>query len=216
MRAAQAFHSMRLYSFSLSGHSHRARLFLSLIDAPVEIVEIDLRAKAHRSEQFLTLNPLGQVPVLVDGDQVVADSNAILIYLAKSQGQIDWLPEDPAGAAAVQQWLSVAAGPLAAGPAAARLITLFGADLPPEVTIAKAHAVLRMIDGALTGRDFLVGARPTIADLAIYSYASLAPEGDVALSDYANLRAWMGRIEALPGFVSPERSAVGLQARELL
>jgi glutathione S-transferase len=203
---------MRLYSFPLSGHSHRARLFLSLIGVQAEIIDLDLKARDHKSAAFLALNPLGQVPVLVDGDLVVADSNAILVYLARSRGLADWLPEDPAGAAAVQRWLSIAAGPLAAGPAAARLINLFGASLPVEETLAKAHAILKVIDQALLGRAFLVAEHPTLADVAIYTYVALAPEGGVSLAAYADIRAWLDRMEALPGFVAPQRSAVGLYA----
>ncbi|MFX5085475.1 glutathione S-transferase N-terminal domain-containing protein, partial [Acinetobacter baumannii] len=77
-------------------------------------------------------NPFGQVPVLEDDGVVIADSNAILVYLAKKAGRGDWLPEDPVGAAAVQRWLSVAAGELAYGPAAARLVTVFGAKFNAE------------------------------------------------------------------------------------
>lgn len=104
----------------LSGHSHRVRLFLSLIGAHAEAIEVDLANGAHKAPEFLKLNPFGQVPVLVDNDIVITDSNAILVYLAKRFGKTDWLPESPAGAAAVQKWLSVAAGEIAYGPAAAR------------------------------------------------------------------------------------------------
>jgi Glutathione S-transferase len=118
---------MKLYHFPLSGHAHRARLFLSLIGAAVEVEDVDLGAGAHKQADFLALNRFGQVPVLVDGDAVIADSNAILVYIAKTFGRSDWLPEGPATAAEVQRWLSVAAGQIAYGPAAARLITVFGA-----------------------------------------------------------------------------------------
>ena len=120
-------HPTRLHRHPLSGHAHRARLFLSLVGQPCEIVAVDLAKGEHRTPDFLRLNPFGQVSVLVDGETVVPDSNAILVYLAKRLGRTDWLPEDAAGAARVQRWLSVAAGPIAFGPAAARLITVFGA-----------------------------------------------------------------------------------------
>src|SRR3546814_1826986 len=113
---------MKLYYHPLSGHSHRARLFLSLIGQPAELIEVDLAQRAHKQPDFLKLNAFGQVPVLVDGDIAVADSNAILVYLSKKFGKTDWLPETPAQAAAVQRWLSVAAGDIAFGPAAARLV----------------------------------------------------------------------------------------------
>src|SRR5262245_23882378 len=109
---------MKLYYHPLSGHAHRARLFLSLIGVPHELVEVDLAGGAHKAPAFLKLNSFGQVPVLDDNGTIVSDSNAIMVYLAKKHRRSDWLPEDPAGAASVQRWLSVAAGQIAYGPAA--------------------------------------------------------------------------------------------------
>jgi glutathione S-transferase len=176
------------------------------------VVDVDLTRLQHKSEDFLILNTLGQVPVLIDGDLILADSNAILVYLAKAHGRTDWLPEGPAEAAAVQRWLSIAAGPIASGPAAARQITLFGARIDPDETIAKAHAILRVIEQELSARPFLAGEHPTIADVAIYSYVALAPEGNVSLAEYLNLRRWLTRIENLPGFVAPQTTPVVLAA----
>lgn len=202
---------MKLYHFPLSGHAHRARLFLSLIGADAEIVDLDLAAGEHKRESYLALNRFGQVPVLVDGTAVIADSNAILVYAAKKFGRTDWLPEDAAGAAAVQRWLSVAAGQIAYGPAAARLITVFGAGFDPDEVIDRAHKVLEVLDAELEGREFVIGGTaPTIADVALYSYIARAPEGNVDLGGYANVGAWLRRIEALEGFVPFQTTAVGL------
>ena len=121
-------------------------------------------------------------------------------------------PEDPAGAAAVQRWLSVAAGQIAFGPAAARLITVFGARFNAEEVIARAHAILKHIDAELAGRTWLVGDRPTIADVALYSYIARAPEGNVDLTAYGEINAWLARIEALPGFVAFRKTPAGLTA----
>lgn len=203
---------MKLYVHPMSGHAHRATLFLSLIAAPVESIVVDLAAKAHKSPEFLKLNRFGQIPVLVDGDQVIADSNAILVYVAKKLGRTDWLPETPAEAAAVQRWLSVAAGPIAYGPAAARLVTVFGAAFNAAEVIARAHSVLAVIEAELEDRSWITGTAPTIADVALYSYIALAPEGNVDLAPYARVRAWLQRIEALPGYVPPRRTAIGLAA----
>ncbi|MNI32796.1 putative S-transferase [compost metagenome] len=142
---------------------------------------------------------------------VLADSNAILVYLANKYGNGRWLPTDPVGAANVQRWLSVAAGPIAFGPGRARLITVFGAPYNAEETIAFAHVWLKLIDEALEHSTYLVGDEPTIADVAAYSYIAHAPEGNVSLDDYANLRAWLARVEALPGFVGMPRTVAGLQ-----
>ncbi|ARP81847.1 glutathione S-transferase [Bordetella genomosp. 8] len=203
---------MKLFHHPLSGHAHRARLFLSLIDQPAELVEVDLANRAQKQPDFLKLNPFGQVPVLVDGDVVIADSNAILVYLAKKTGKTDWLPEAPAQAAAVQRWLSVAAGDIAFGPAAARLVTVFAAPLDADAAIARAHVVLKRMDDALANRQWIAADHPTIADVALYSYTARAPEGYVDLKDYANVRRWLAAIEALPGFVEFQRTPVGLAA----
>lgn len=206
---------MKLYHHPLSGHSHRARLFLHLLNIAHDEEQVDLAAGAHKSPEFLRINRFGQVPVLVDGDRVIADSNAILVYLAKQAGATQWLPETPDGAAAVQRWLSVAAGQIAFGPAAARLITVFGSKFDAAEVIARAHAVLKVIDAELQSREWIAdtgSAHPTIADIALYSYIASAPEGNVDLSGYRNVDAWLRRIEALPGFVPFQKTAAGLAA----
>jgi glutathione S-transferase len=201
---------IKLYRFPLSGHSHRAELMLSLLGLPTELVHVDLRQGAHKQPDFLKLNPFGQVPVLDDDGTVIADSNAILVYLARRYGGNAWLPSDPAGEAAVQRWLSVAAGQIAFGPAAARLITVFGGKQNPDEVIGRAHALLNIMDAQLGQTSFLVGNRPTIADVAAYTYIAHAPEGNVALTDYPGVQAWLARIESLPGFVPMQKTRAGL------
>ena len=203
--------AMKLHHHPLSGHSHRAVL-ASLLNVPHEQVEVDLKGGAHKRPEFLALNPFGQVPVLEDDGVVVADSNAILVYLAKKAGRTDWLPEDSRGAAAVQRWLSVGAGEVAYGPAAARLITVFGAKFNADEVIGRAHTLLSRLEAHLEDADWLVGAQPTIADIAIYSYVARAPEGNVDLSGYPNVNAFLCRVEALPGFVPFVKTPVGLAA----
>ncbi len=204
--------AVKLYRHKLSGHSHRAQLLLSLIGLETELIDVDLASGAHKQPEFLRLNSFGQVPVLDDNGTVVADSNAILVYIAKKHGGGQWLPEDPVGAARVQRWLSVAAGQIAFGPAAARVVTVFGAKYDANELIARSHALLKLIDDELQGRAFLAGDRPTIADVAGYSYIAHAPEGNVALDTYANVNAWLRRIEQLPGFVVMQATKVGLAA----
>lgn len=204
---------LTLHHFALSGHSHRVQLMLSLLGLPHEIVPVNLRQGEHKSKEFLALNPFGQVPVLQDGDTALFDSNAILVYLARRFDPAGrWLPHDAAAQAAVQAWLSVAAGLIAFGPAAARLITLFGAQLNAEEVIARAHQLLQVMEGVLGRHDFLTGATATLADVACYSYVAAAPEGNVDLSPYPHVRGWLQRIEALPGFVPLPKSPVGLHA----
>jgi glutathione S-transferase len=205
-------HAIKLYNFPRSGHAHRVELMLSLLGLPFELVFVDLAKGEHKQAEFLALNAFGQVPVIDDQGVVLADSNAILVYLAQKYGQGRWLPSDPVGAARVQRWLSVAAGPIAFGPAVARLITVFGAQRNAEEAIDRSHALLKVVEQELTASPYLAGSEPTIADIAGYSYIAHAPEGNVSLADYPQVRAWLARIEALPGFVGMPRTAVGLQS----
>jgi len=204
---------IRLYRYPLSGHSHRVELFLSLLRLPFELVEVDLLNGAHKAPDFLTKNPFGQVPVIEDGDTTLADSNAILVYLAiRYDASGRWLPRNPVVAARVQQWLSIAAGQLAYGSNAARLVTVFGARLDHARAIAIATELYAVLEQHLATSRFLVGGEPTIADVAIYTYTALAPEGGISLEPYRNLRAWLARIEALPGFVPMQRSPLAAAA----
>ena len=192
---------IKLYDYPLSGHAHRARLLLSLLNVPYENIEVDLAGGQHKSREFLALNPLGQVPVLVDGDVVIRDSNAILVYIANRFGP-QWNPSVPADAARVQAWLTTASKEITGGPGAARLVTVFNAPLDHAKLIDQSHALLRLIDRHLENREWLALDVPTIADVSAYSYIATAPEGDVSLADYPHVRAWLARIEALPGFVA--------------
>lgn len=190
-----------LHGTRLSGHTHRVKLFLHLLDLTYEAA--DCPADVRNSAAFRALNPLGQIPVLQDDDVVLADSNAILVYLAKRYAPGSaWLPEDPVGAARVQRWLSQAAGEIMFGPAAARVSARFyDTGVPAPLAQALAARVLGLMEGELAARDWLVGTAPTIADIACYSYIAHAPEGGIALDPYPQVRAWIGRVQALPGFV---------------
>jgi len=203
--------AIKLYNFPRSGHAHRVELMLSLLQLPTELIFVDLAKGEHKQPQYLAINSFGQVPAIDDNGVVLADSNAILVYLAQKYGNGRWLPTDPVGAAHVQRWLSAAAGPIAFGPAAARLITVFGAQLNAEEVIARAHNLLKVMELELGKTAYLAGEEPTIADVSAYSYIAHAPEGNVSLDDYANVRAWLARIEALPGFVAMPRTVAGLQ-----
>ncbi len=199
---------IKLYRFALSGHSHFAsELFLSLLQLSIEAIDVDLFTQQQKRPEFLRLNAFGQVPVIQDGEFTIADSNAILVYLAKCYGP-QWLPEEPMRAAAVQRWLSIAAGELAFGPAAARKIELFHAPLIAAEVIARADALFKIMDSELQDKAFLTGHAPTIADIANYSYTARAPEGRVSLQPYPNIRAWLQRIEALAGFLPMPKTAI--------
>ena len=203
--------AIRIHRHPLSGHSHRVELLASLIGINHELVEVDLLAGAHKAKPFLDLNPAGQVPVIEDGETVVSDSNAILVYFARKYAP-EWLPQDPADEAETQKWLSFAAGEIASGPATARLITVFGANLNEERAHNVAQNAFVRLEQHLDGRQWLVGETPSIADIAIYSYTAHAPEGNVSLTPYPNVRGLLARIEGLPGFVAMQTTKVGLAA----
>lgn len=191
-----------LHGTALSGHTHRVALMLSLLEIPYERVEAP--ATVRQSDVFRRLNPLGQIPVLQDGALVLADSNAILVYLAKRYapgGQ--WLPEDPVGAAQVQRWLSLAAGEIAFGPARARMTARWGdTGMPQALMHSLAGKVLGLMDLSLTQHDFLIGEQATIADVACYAYVAHAPEGGISLDDYLHVQAWIERVRRLPNFIA--------------
>jgi glutathione S-transferase len=212
MPVARPAQPIRLYTTLLSGHGHRVKLFLTLLDLPFEVVELDMKAGENRKPEYLALNPFGQVPTVQDGDITLFDSNAILVYLAKRYGDASWLPEDPLGAAAVQRWLSLAAGQIAYGPCTARLVTVFGAPHDHETAKKLAVKLFDVLDGELAHKPFAAGNQVTIADIAAHTYIAHAPEGGVSLDPYPNIRAWLRRVEALPRFVAMPSTKAGLLA----
>lgn len=203
--------AIRIHSFPLSGHAHRVELFASLAGIAHEVINVNLAQGEHKKPAYLALNPAGQVPAIEDGEVVVTDSNAILVYLARRYAP-SYIPQDPAQEAEVQKFLSLAAGEIAFGPAAARLINVFNAPLDVEFAKATATRVLTKLENHLQGREFLVGDKPSIADVAIYSYTAHAPEGDVSLASYPNVRRLLANIEALQGFKPMPVTRVGLAA----
>ena len=194
--------TIALYGSKLSGHSHRVELMLNLLDLPYVYRSVDLRNRQQKTPEFLALNPFGTVPVLDDGGEVIADSAACLVYLAsRYDPDRRWLPTDPLAAAQVQRWLSVAQGPVFNGRCAARIIKQFGAPGDHARALVISEALLGVLEGELAKRPFLVCAAPTLADVAVYSYVARAPEGGVSLDIRPAVRTWLGRVEALPGFL---------------
>jgi glutathione S-transferase len=189
--------NIRLHGIPLSGHVHKVELFLRLLDLPFDYVEAP--RDVWSTEAFAQLNPLRQIPVLEDGDVVLPDSNAILVYLArKYDPDGPWLPRDPVGAAQVQRWLSVSAGEIKYGPAAARIIKLMGRPGDLEGAQGIARNLLAVMQRHLSERAWLVGDTVTLADIACYPYLACAADGGVDLSAYPAVEAWIARVEALP------------------
>lgn len=194
---------MKLYEWPLSGNSFKVRLFLSLIGREFEGVAVNTGKGETRTESFLKLNPRGQIPVLIDGEVTVWDSQAILAYLARRYAP-EWLPTDPEPLAEVMQWLAVAGNELLFGLARARAVKLFGRPFNLEECQSFGRRGLAVMEAHLGAREWLAAGRPTIADCACYPYVALAPQGEVPLDDYAAVRAWIARLQALPGCADME------------
>jgi glutathione S-transferase len=196
-----------LHGTELSGHVHRVALLLRMLGLPYRFVAAP--PEVRRTPEFLKLNPLGQIPVLEDGPLVLPDSNAIMVYLVRRYAPgSPWLPEEPVAAAQVQRWLSIAAGEVMHGCAIARAIKQFNAPLDHKQATRLAERLLRFMEQQLAGRTYLAADHPTLADLACYSYVAHVPEGGVSLDPYPSVRAWLGRVEALPQFVPMPASPI--------
>jgi glutathione S-transferase len=192
---------IKLYEHELSGNCYKVKLMLSLLDLKYVTVPIDLMRGEHKSSEFLKLNPLSQVPVLTDGDLVIRDSQAILVYLAQRYGSEDWFPKDAESMSKVVQWLSSAANEIQHGPATARLHYLVNLKTDLGLAQQRAHGILQVMDEHLQERKWLELNHPSIADVACYPYIGLAPEGGISLEAYPNVVAWIERIRKLPGYV---------------
>lgn len=193
---------IELYEFPLSGNCHKVRLLLSLLGLDYRSHLLNGAEREQKTPAFLALNPFGQVPVLADGGTVLRDSQAILVYLARRYGGPDWWPDDPAALAGTVAWLSVAANEVAHGPNALRLHHRFGRPLDVPAAEATCAALLAVLEAHLGRHGWFGPGRLGIADLALYPYIALAPEGRVDLAPWPAIRAWLARIQCLPGHVA--------------
>ncbi|NET11355.1 MAG: glutathione S-transferase [Symploca sp. SIO2B6] len=191
-----------LYGHELSGNTYKVRLFLELLNLDYTYIQIDLMKGEHKQPDYLAINPFGQVPALVDGDLVLQDAQAILVYLAKAYGGEKWLPTEAIALSHIVRWLSTTAGEVRQGPENARLYHLFGVkSINIDRAIEKSHQILGQLNDHLRDRPWLEADHPTIADIAVFPYVALAPDGTVALDEYPHVLAWIDRIKQLPGFI---------------
>ena len=191
---------MELFEFAQSGHSHKARLMLSLLQLPYKSVLVNGTNLEQKTEAFLKMNPFGQVPVLKDGETIVWDSQAILVYLARQYAEPSWLPLDASVMSRVMAWLSIATNELVRGPAALRVHYKLGRAISLEDAEQLTVTLLHILEQHLQSKDWLAAAHITIADIAIYPYIALAPEGKVDLTPYPAICRWLSRIQALPNY----------------
>jgi glutathione S-transferase len=199
---------LTLYDFELSASCYKVRLFLSLLKLDYTRVAVDFYPGfAHRRPDFIAINPLGQLPVLADGDFVLRDAQAILAWLAWSYDPgRRWLPEEPSAFGMVMSWLFFAASELSAA-TAARLNALL--DFPADVAGARATArrAFRVMDDHMTAREFdgaswFVGDGPTLADIALFPAIALSRDFGQEQDEFAALRRWMRRLRKLDGFIA--------------
>jgi glutathione S-transferase len=201
---------MKLYSHPLSLNCYKVRLLLAFIDQEYDHENVDLVNDQHKSDEFLTLHPLGQVPVLVDGDFSIWDSQAILVYLARKFENEQWLPLNARASAQITAWLSFAVKELAIGLAAARVHHILGGQginfvtrLNIEINSATSQGEksLAVLNHYLSDHQWLAGDAPTIADIVCFPAIEFAHEGNVSLDAYPNVQDWAKSFRQLPGFI---------------
>jgi glutathione S-transferase len=192
---------IRLYDFELSGSCYKVRLLLNILKVSCERVPVDFINKEHKTERFLKLNPLGEIPVLDDGGVRLRDTQAILVYIARQYDRSNtWFPDAPDSMGRIMQWLSFGGNELMAA-AGARLVNTLNYPLDLPALQARAIAAFRILDAHLSDREFLELGHPTIGDIACFPYVAMAGEGGIELKAYPNLPRWIDRIRQIPGFI---------------
>lgn len=195
----------RLYDYLPSGNGYKVRLVLRQLGLPYELVELDIKRGATRTPGFLAMNPNGRIPLLeIPGQGYLAESHAIIGYLAEGS---ELVPRDRLDRARMWQWLCFEQYNLEPNIGTARFwIASLGkseAELGEKLEEKRrnGHAALAVLEKGLQGRDFLVGDRYTLADVGLYAYTHVAPEGGFSLEPYPAIRAWCARVAAQPGHV---------------
>ncbi len=195
-----------LYGFASSTNTYTAALMLSLCKHPFSYIHVNLREGAHKQADFLVKNRYGQVPALRDGQTVVVQSAAILMHLSESLGKFE--PKTPFERNRMREWLfwqwDKLAVPVFRLRARSKGLRQFG----DEVRImydTEAKAALAVLELELAKTEWVVGKKPTAADVGIYGVLRYAPEANIELGHYPNISAWKKRFEELPGFATPEQ-----------
>jgi len=210
---------MKLYDYELSGNCYKVRLLLHILQVAYERRSVNFfPGREHKSDDFVSnVNPLGQIPVLEDDGFLLRDAQAILVYVAsRYDREKTWYPDDPRQRGEIQVWMATA-DEITRTASAARLHDGLGyTQFDITACRAGAHAVFRVLDDHLAerqaaGHQWLVGSRPTVADIACFPYSALATEGGITLDEYPALRQWLWNVRSLPRFTG----MAGIMALEL-
>jgi len=198
---------VKLHDYILSGSCYKVRLMLSILGLDYEKVPVDFYpGRDHKKPDFLALNPLGQLPVLEDGELILRDAQSILLYLAAKYDDTNtWFPDDAATRGRVAMWTAFAGGEIMAA-SAARLHDVLNYPLDVEAARRQAHAAFLILDDHLAeqeikGYDWLAGAAPTIADIACFPYVALSEDGGIPRDEYPAIERWLHRVIDLEGFI---------------
>ena len=189
---------IRLHGTALSGNAHKVRLALAFLGKKWEEVPTDAAMRA--SDDYRALTPMGQIPLYIEGDFVLRDSQAILAYLAARHRPGDWDGRDARERGEIGVWLSHAANEIQNGPSFLRLRRRFDAPVDEAHSLAVTERIMPVIDAHLADRRWLVGDRLTIADLAASPYLALIGDAGLDPARWPHVAAWTRRIAALPGF----------------
>jgi glutathione S-transferase len=191
-----------LYNAAISGNCYKVRLLLAQRGIQYDRREVDVFDRSERPELLGGISPALRVPVLMlDDGRPLAESNAILYYLGQDT---EYLPQESYEQAQVMQWMFFEQYEHEPALAIARFWALAGLHRPEEELQAKRRAgqrALAALEKHLSDREFLVAERYTIADIALYAYTHVAPEGGFELEPYEALRAWIARVAAQPGHI---------------
>lgn len=192
-----------LYDYLPSGNGYKVRLVCKHLEVPYRLVELDIKRGMTRTPEFLARNPNGRIPLLeVPGRGCLAESHAIIGYLAEGSRLV---PDDPWERAQMWHWLCFEQYNLEPNIGTARFwlasLKKTPAELGERLTekLARGHEALRVLERGLEGRRFLVGGRFTLADIALYAYTHVAPEGGFSLDAYPAIVTWLGAVAAQPG-----------------
>jgi glutathione S-transferase len=204
---------IKLYDFELSGSCYKVRLLLNILKVSCERVPVDFVNKEHKTDRFLKLNPLGEIPVMEDGDLRLRDAQSILVYIARQYDRSNtWFPDAPDSMGRIMQWLSFGGHELMAA-SGARAVRILNYPLDLPALQARAIAAFRILDAHLSDREFLELGHPTIADIACFPYVAMGGEAGLDLKPYPNILRWIDRIKQIPGFIPmPGIPAIGAVA----